>query len=93
MVSIAMCYAEMTGHRVQVFTAEPRPEPTLDMLRLNANRPQLLINANQSTEVTFSDASKPSVTTTWLLRFDRHGQILSASHGGERQPSKIALKP
>jgi hypothetical protein len=92
-LSIAMCYAEFSGHHVQVFIPEPLPDSTLDLSRLNANRPQLLINPNQSADVTFSDASKPEVTTEWLLRFDQHGQIVSASRSGERQSAKIALKP
>jgi hypothetical protein len=92
-LSIAMCYAEFTGHRVQVFVPEPLPGSTLDLSRLNANQPQLHIDSDQSADVTFSDASKPSTTTAWLLHFDRRGQILSASRSGERQPATIALKP
>jgi hypothetical protein len=65
----------------------------MDMLRLDANQPQMLIAADQSTQVTFSDVSRPGVTTNWALHFDRHGQITSASHNLAHQPSIIALKP
>ena len=92
-LSIAMCYAEFSGHHVQVFIPEPLPDSTLDLSRLNANQPQMLIDPDQNADVTFSDASKPAVTTEWLLRFDQHGQIFSASRSGERQSAKIALKP
>lgn len=92
-LSIAMCYAELGGHHVQVFVPEPLPDSTLDMTRLGATQPQMHVDPNQSAEVTFSDAAKPAVTTDWLLRFDRHGQIFSVSRSGERQPAKIALRP
>ena len=42
---IAVCYAELSGYPVQVLNTIPRPEPTLDMLRLDANRPQMMIEA------------------------------------------------
>jgi hypothetical protein len=90
---IAVCYAELSGYPVQVLNVLPNPAPTLDMLRLAANRPQMIIGADQSAEVTFSDVSRPTVTTNWSLHFDRHGQITSASRSLVRQPNVIALKP
>jgi hypothetical protein len=92
-LTIAVCYAELSGYPVQVLNTTPLPDRTLDMLRLDANRPQMVIAADQSAEVTFSDVSRPSITTNWTLRFDRHGQITSASRSLARQPAKIALKP
>jgi hypothetical protein len=92
-LSIAMSFAELSGHHVQVFVAETLPDSTLDLSRLGANRPQLNIDPNQSADVTFSDAAKPMTTTDWRLRFDPHGQIFSASRSGERQPAKVALHP
>jgi hypothetical protein len=92
-LSIAMCYAEFSGHRVQVFVPEPLPDSTLDLSRLNANQPQMNIYPDKSADVTFSDASRPATTTQWLLRFDRQGQIFSTSRSGEPQSAKIALKP
>jgi hypothetical protein len=47
----------------------------------------------QSADVTFSDVSRPTITTNWTLHFDRHGQITSASRSPVRQPNVIALKP
>jgi hypothetical protein len=90
---IAMCYAELSGYPVQVLNFIPRPELTLDMLRLQANQPQLVIAADQGADVTFSDVSRPTLTTNWTLHFDRHGQITSASRSPVRQPNVIALKP
>jgi hypothetical protein len=90
---IAVCYAELSGYPVQVLNVLPNPAPTLDMLRLAANRPQMIIGADQSAEVTFSDVSRPTITTNWSLHFDRHGQITSASRSLVRQPNVIALKP
>jgi hypothetical protein len=90
---IAVCYAELSGYPVQVLNTIPRPDLTMDMLRLDANQPQMLIAADQSAQVTFSDVSRPAVTTNWTLHFDRHGQITSAAHSLVHQPSTIALKP
>lgn len=92
-LTIALCYAELSGYPVQVLSTTPLPDPTLDMLRLDANRPQLMIAPDQSADVTFSDVSRPAVTTNWKIHFDRHGQITSASRSQSRQPAKIALKP
>jgi hypothetical protein len=92
-LTIAVCYAELSGYPVQVVNTLPLPESTLDMLRLDANRPQMIIAADQSADVTFSDVSRPTITTNWTLHFDRHGQITSASRSLVRQPAKIALKP
>jgi hypothetical protein len=90
---IAVCYAELSGYPVQVLNVLPNPAPTLDLLRLGANRPQMVIGADQSADVTFSDVSRPTITTNWTLHFDRHGQITSASRSAVRQPNVIALKP
>jgi hypothetical protein len=90
---ISMCYAELSGYPVQVLSSLPTPDPTLDMLRLDANQPQMLIEPDQSTDVTFSDVSRPSITSNWSLHFDRHGQITSANRSLSRQDSIIALKP
>jgi hypothetical protein len=46
----------------------------LTCLRLDANQPQMMIEADQSADVTFSDVSRPTITTNWSLHFDRHGQ-------------------
>jgi hypothetical protein len=92
-LTIAVCYAELSGYPVQVLNVLPNPAPTLDMLRLGANRPQMIIGADQSADVTFSDVSRPTITTNWSLHFDRHGQITSASRSLVRQPNAIALKP
>jgi hypothetical protein len=90
---IAVCYAELSGYPVQVLNYNPRPEPTLDLLRLNANQPQMLIEPDQSAVVTFSDVSRPAITTNWSLHFDRRGQLTSANRAQVRQPESIALKP
>ncbi len=90
---IAVCYAELSGYPVQVLTSIPRPDLTLDMLRLDANQPQMVIAGDQSADVTFSDVSRPTITTNWALHFDRHGQITSARRSLARQPTAIALKP
>ena len=90
---ISVCYAELSGYPVQVLTTIPRPDLTLDMLRLDANQPQMVIAGDQSADVTFSDVSRPNITTNWTLHFDRHGQITSASRSLARQPTAIALKP
>jgi hypothetical protein len=92
-LTIALCYAELSGYPVQVLSTFPLPGPTLDMLRLDANRPQMMIAADQGADVTFSDVSRPAVTMNWKIHFDRHGQITSASRSESHQPSKIALKP
>ena len=90
---IAVCYAELSGYPVQVLSAKAWPEPTLDLLRLDANRPQMIIGADQSADVTFSDVSRPAITTNWTLHFNRHGEITSASRSATHQSSTIALKP
>jgi hypothetical protein len=90
---IAICYAELSGYPVQVVNYSPRPEPSLDLLRLGANQPQMMIEADQSADVTFSDVSKPEITTNWSIHFDRHGQITSAARSLVRQSPTIALKP
>jgi hypothetical protein len=92
-LTIALCYAELSGYPVQVLSTLPLPDTTLDMLRLDANRPQMMIGPDQSADITFSDVSKPGNTTNWKIHFDRHGQITSASRSLSRQPAKIALKP
>ncbi|MDT7813433.1 MAG: hypothetical protein QOJ42_3349, partial [Acidobacteriaceae bacterium] len=66
---IAVCYAELSGYPVQVLNVLPNPAPTLDLLRLGANRPQMIIGTDQSAEVTFSDVSRPTFTTNWSLHF------------------------
>jgi hypothetical protein len=90
---IAVCYAELSGYPVQVLNVLPNPAPTLDLLRLGANRPQMIIGGDQSADITFSDVSRPEITTNWTLHFDHHGQITSASRSLVRQPNVIALKP
>jgi hypothetical protein len=90
---IAACYAELSGYPVQVLSTVPLPDQTLDMLRLDANRPQMVIAADQSADVTFSDVSRPTITTNWTLHFDRHGQITSSARSQMRQATAIALKP
>jgi hypothetical protein len=90
---IAVCYAELSGYPVQVLSAKALPEPTLDLLRLDANRPQMIIAADQSADVTFSDVSRPAITTNWTLHFNRRGEITSASRSATHQFSTIALKP
>ncbi len=90
---ISMCYAELSGKHVQVLTSQPWPDPTMDLVRLNAGLPQMQISSDRSALVTFSDASKPTQTIGWTLNFDRRGQITSVAHTSSRQPAKIALKP
>lgn len=90
---IGLCYAELSGYQVQALTSKPEPGPTLDLLRLNGNLPQLEISPNRSAEITFSDVSKPAVTTRWMLRFDRHGQLVAAQRASMRQPARAALRP
>jgi len=90
---ISVCYAELNGYPVQVLKTIPRADLTMDLLRLDANQPQMTIGADQSADVTFSDVSRPTVTTNWTLHFDHNGQITSASQNQVRQPSTIALKP
>lgn len=90
---IGMCFAELTGDHVQVFTAKPLPAPSMDLIRLGAQLPQMNVATNQSTVITFSDASVPALNTNWLLTFDRRGQIVSAARSSQRQPRKLALKP
>jgi hypothetical protein len=65
----------------------------MDLLRLDANQPQMQIESDQSADVTFSDVSRPTITSNWTLHFDRHGQIKSAGRSLSRQPANIALKP
>jgi len=90
---IAVCYAELSGYPVQVLNYTPLPGTTLDLLRLDANQPQMMIAADQSADITFSDVSRPGTTTNWSLHFDSHGEITSAAHQLTRQPAAIALKP
>jgi hypothetical protein len=90
---IAVCYAELSGYPVQVLSAKAWPEPTLDLLRLDANRPQMTIGADRSADVTFSDVSRPAITTNWTLHFNRHGEITSASRAAAHQSPTVALKP
>lgn len=90
---IAVCYAELSGYPVQVLSVIPNPGPTLDLLRLGANRPQMMLTGDQSADVTFSDVSRPNITTNWTIHFDRHGQVTSASRSPVRQADVIALKP
>jgi len=90
---IAVCYAELSGYPVQVLSAKGTPEPTLDLLRLDANRPQMIIAADQSADVSFSDVSRPAITTNWTLHFNRHGEITAASRAAAHQSPTIALKP
>src|ERR1700684_3070199 len=52
---IAVCYSELSGYPVHVLNVIPTPDPPLDLLRLGANRPQMVIAGDQSAEVTFSD--------------------------------------
>ena len=90
---IAVCYAELSGYPVQVLNYTPLPDKSLDLLRLDANQPQMVIESDQSADVTFSDVSRPTLTTNWTIHFDRHGQITSASKKLVRQSPDIALKP
>jgi hypothetical protein len=90
---IAVCYAELSGYPVQVLNYSPLPDKSLDLLRLDANQPQMVIESDQSADVTFSDVSRPTITTNWSLHFDRHGQITSASKSLAHQSPTIALKP
>ena len=90
---ISMCYAELSGYPVQVLNSFPTPDPTLDILRLDGNQPQMMIEPDQSADVTFSDVSRPSTTSNWSIHFDRHGQVTSAGRSLSRQASMIALKP
>jgi hypothetical protein len=53
----------------------------------------MVIAADQSADVTFSDVSRPTLTTNWTLHFDRHGQITSSAQNKTRQSTAIALKP
>jgi len=53
----------------------------------------MIIGADQSADVTFSDVSRPAITTNWTLHFNRHGEITSASRSATHQSSTIALKP
>jgi hypothetical protein len=90
---IAVCYAELSGYPVQVLNYTPLPAQSLDLLRLDANQPQMVIEGDQSADVTFSDVSRPGITTNWTLHFNRHGEITSASKSLARQSPTIALKP
>jgi hypothetical protein len=90
---IAVCYAELSGYPVQVLNYKPLPGQSLDLLRLDANQPQMLIESDQSADVTFSDVSRPTITTNWSLHFNRRGEITSASKSLAHQSPEIALKP
>jgi hypothetical protein len=90
---IAVCYAELSGYPVQVLNYSPNSNPSMDLLRLDANQPQMQIESDQSADVTFSDVSRPTITSNWRIHFDRHGEIKSASRSLSRQPANIALKP
>ena len=58
---IALCYAELSGYPVQVLSVQPAlRDRRLDLLRLDANQPQMVIKPDQSADVTFSDVSRPS---------------------------------
>ncbi len=92
-LAISLCFAELSGYPVQVPTAILRAAPSLDLLRLEANQPQMMILPDQSAEVSFSDVSRPGTTTNWTLHFNRHGQLTSASRSRVGQPAIIALKP
>src|ERR1700677_3348092 len=43
---IALGYAELSGYGVQMLAYSPLPGPSLDLLRLNANQPQMTIQAD-----------------------------------------------
>jgi hypothetical protein len=90
---ISVCYAELSGYPVQVLNYSPIPGQSLDLLRLDANQPQMLIESDQSADVTFSDVSRPTITTNWSLHFNRRGEITSVSKSLARQSPNIALKP
>jgi hypothetical protein len=90
---ISVCYAELSGYPVQVLNYSPIPGKSLDLLRLDANQPQMLIESDQSADVTFSDVSRPTITTNWSLHFNRRGEITSVSKSLARQSPNIALKP
>jgi hypothetical protein len=53
----------------------------------------MLIESDQSADVTFSDVSRPTITTNWSLHFNRHGEITSVSKSVAHQSPDIALKP
>jgi hypothetical protein len=53
----------------------------------------MVIEGDQSADVTFSDVSRPTITTNWTVHFNRKGQITSASRSLVRQSPTIALKP
>jgi hypothetical protein len=90
---ISLCYAELSGYPVQMLAYDPRPEASLDLVRLDANQPQMMIQPDRSAEVTFSDVSEPTITTNWSLHFNRHGQITSAGRSAVHQAPSVALKP
>ena len=90
---ISICYAELSGYPVQVLSYLALPDTSLDVQRLDGNQPQMMIEPDQSADVTFSDVSRPGVTTKWMLHFDRLGQIRSAGRSSFRQPERIALRP
>jgi hypothetical protein len=92
-LTISLCYAELSGYPVQVPSVVPNPNPTLDLLRLDANRPQMFIESDQSANVSFSDVSRPGLTTNWKLHFNRHGELTAVNRSESKQPEKIALKP
>src|SRR6202166_4918037 len=69
---ISVCYAELSGYPVQVLNTIPRPDLTMDLLRLDANQPQMVIGADRNVQVTFSDVSRPTITTNWTLHFDHN---------------------
>lgn len=90
---IGMCYAELSGFPVQVLTPRPIPGSMMDVLRLKASQPQMLVSPDKSAEIMFSDIARPAVTANWVLHFNREGQITSAARNLEKQPSRIALRP
>lgn len=90
---IGMCYAELSGHPVQALTSKPLPDPTLDLQRLQARLPQMQVAPDRSTEISFSDVSQPTVTSGWVLDFDRNGRIVAAQIDRARQPARARLGP
>jgi hypothetical protein len=58
---ISVCYAELSGYPVQVVKTLPNPDLTMDLLRLDANQPQMVIGPDQSADVTFTSASQRQV--------------------------------
>ena len=89
---VGMCYAGISGYPVQVLSTASNPDSTLDLLRLDANRPQLFVEPDQSALVTFSDVSQPTVTANWSLRFNRMGELTAASRDLTHQAASVARK-